>query len=60
MVGGFALAAFPSNWGKSGIMTFIVNQLGKVYQKNLGPGTAKIAWEMISYNPDATWTHVKE
>ena len=60
MVGGFALAAFPSNWGKSGVMIFIVNQEGKVYQKNLGPDTAKIAREMRSYNPDTTWTRVKE
>jgi hypothetical protein len=60
MVGGFALVAFPSNWGKSGVMTFIVNQRGKVYQKNLGPDTMKIAQEMKSYNPDKTWTPVKE
>ncbi|MGZ6240853.1 MAG: DUF2950 domain-containing protein [Syntrophales bacterium] len=60
MVGGFALVAFPSNWGKSGVMTFIVNQQGKVYQKNLGSDTTKIASEMKSYNPDATWTPVKE
>ena len=60
MVGGFALVAFPSNWGKSGVMTFIVNQQGKVYQKNLGPDTAKIAQQMKSYNPDKTWTPVKE
>jgi hypothetical protein len=60
MVGGFALAAFPSNWGKSGVMTFIVNQQGKVYQKNLGPDTTKIAREMKSYNPDKTWTPAKE
>ncbi len=60
MVGGFALVAFPSNWGKSGVMTFIVNQQGKVYQKNLGPDTMKIAPEMKSYDPDKTWTPVKE
>ncbi len=60
MVGGFALAAFPSNWGKSGVMTFIVNQQGKVYQKNLGPNTVKIAQQMKEYNPDKTWTPVKE
>jgi len=60
MVGGFALVAFPSNWGKSGVMTFIVNQQGKVYQKNLGPDTLKIAQKMRSYNPDKTWTPVKE
>jgi len=60
MVGGFALVAFPSNWGKSGVMTFIVNQQGKVYQKNLGPDTMKIAQEMQSYDPDKAWTPVKE
>ncbi len=60
MVGGFALTAFPSNWGKSGVMTFIVNQQGKVYQKNLGPNTMKVAREMRLYNPDKTWTPVKE
>lgn len=60
MVGGFALVAFPSSWGKSGVMTFIVNQQGKVYQKNLGPNTLKIAQEMESFNPEGTWTLVKE
>jgi hypothetical protein len=60
MVGGFALVAFPSNWGKSGVMTFIVNQQGKVYQKNLGPDTLKVAQNMGFYNPDKTWTPVKE
>jgi len=60
MVGGFALVAFPSNWGKSGVMSFIVNQQGKVYQKNIGPKTTKIAQEMKLYNPDKTWTPVKE
>jgi len=60
MVGGFALVAFPSNWGKSGVMTFIVNQQGKVYQKNLGPDTMKIARQMRAYDPDKTWTPAKE
>ena len=60
MVAGFALVAFPSNWGKSGVMSFIVNQQGKVYQKNLGPDTTKTAQEMKSYDPDETWTQVKE
>jgi hypothetical protein len=60
MVAGFALVAFPANWGRSGVMTFIVNQQGKVYQKNLGPETTKIAQEMKSYNSDGTWTLVKE
>jgi len=60
MVGGFGLIAFPSNWGKSGVMAFIVNQQGKVFQKNLGPDTLKIAQEMQSYDPDETWTPAKE
>ncbi len=60
MVGGFALVASPSNWGKSGVMTFIVNQQGKVYQKNLGPDTLKKVQDMDTYDPDETWTLVKE
>jgi hypothetical protein len=60
MVAGFAMVAFPANWGRSGVMTFIVNQQGKVYQKNLGPETTKIAQEMKSFNPDGTWTVVTE
>jgi hypothetical protein len=60
MVGGFALIAFPSNWGKSGVMTFIVNQQGKVFQKNLGPDTLKMAQDVDTYDPDETWTLVKE
>jgi hypothetical protein len=60
MVGGFALIAFPSNWGKSGVMSFIVNQQGKVFQKNLGPDTLKMAREADTYDPDKTWTLVKE
>jgi hypothetical protein len=60
MVAGFALVAFPANWERSGVMTFIVNQQGKVYQKNLGPETTKIAQEMNSYNPDGNWTLVNE
>jgi hypothetical protein len=60
MVAGFALVAFPSNWGKSGVMTFIVNQQGKVYQKNFGPNTVKIAQQMKEFDPDKTWTPVKE
>jgi hypothetical protein len=56
MIGGFALVAWPAQWGQSGVMTFIVNQQGRVYQKNLGAGTAKIAAKLKSYDPDKTWT----
>jgi hypothetical protein len=56
MIGGFALVAWPAEFGETGIMTFIVNQEGRVYQKNLGPKTAKIAAAMKEYNPDSSWT----
>ena len=56
MIGGFALVAYPATWGDSGIMTFVVNQDGVVYQKNLGPKTAEIARRMTSFDPDENWT----
>ena len=59
MLGGFALVAFPAEYGNSGVMTFIVNHDGKVFQKNLGKDTAAIAASMKEYNPDKTWTEVK-
>jgi hypothetical protein len=59
MIAGFALVAWPAEWGNTGVMTFIVNQQGKVYQKNLGAKTAKIAKAMTTYNPDDTWTPAK-
>jgi hypothetical protein len=55
MVGGFALVAYPATYGVSGIMTFVVNQDGVVYQKDLGPKTAQLATAMKAYNPDRTW-----
>jgi len=60
MIAGFALVAWPAHWGQSGIMTFIVNQQGKVYQRNLGEKTAQIASAMTRYNPDNSWTPVQE
>lgn len=60
MIAGHALVAYPSRWGVSGVMTFIVNQRGRVYQKNLGPDTAGIARKMKVYNPDLTWKLVEE
>jgi hypothetical protein len=56
MIVGFALVAFPAEWGKTGVMTFICNQQGRVYQKNLGPGTLEEGRAMTRYNPDSTWT----
>jgi hypothetical protein len=52
---GFAFVAYPVEYRNSGVMTFIVNQQGEVYQKDLGPNTEAIASAMTSYNPDQTW-----
>jgi DUF2950 family protein len=60
MVAGFALVAYPDKWGSSGVMTFVVNQQGRVYERNLGPETASIAGAISEYNPDSTWMLVQE
>jgi hypothetical protein len=60
MIAGFALVAWPAEWDNTGVMTFIVNQQGKVYQKNLGPRTPSLAQAMTIYNPDNSWTLAKE
>jgi len=59
MIGGFALVAFPASYGASGIMTFIVNQDGQVYQQDLGPKTAEIAAKMTLYDPDPSWKNAQ-
>jgi hypothetical protein len=59
MIAGFALVAWPAEWSNTGVMTFIVNQQGSIYQKNLGPKTAKIAKGMTVYDPDDSWTLVQ-
>jgi len=56
MIGGFALVAFPAQYGASGVMTFLVNHDGVVYQKDLGPKTRALAQAMKKFNPDSTWT----
>ncbi len=55
MLGGFALVAYPARYGNSGIMTFMVNHDGVVYQKNLGRETEKTARGIKLFNPDGTW-----
>ena len=55
MTGGFALLAYPASYRDSGVMTFIVNQDGQIYQKDLGPDTGQIAGAMVAYDPDASW-----
>ena len=60
MIGGFALVAYPAEYRNSGVMTFIVNHAGIVFQKDLGPDTAKLAERMTSFNPDKTWQKVSD
>jgi hypothetical protein len=55
MIGGFALVAYPAEYGNSGVITFIVNQDGVVYEKDLGRDTEKIATAMKKFDPDKTW-----
>ena len=58
MTGGFAFVAYPAEYQSSGVMTFVVNQDGMVYQKDLGPRTAVRAKSKSQYAPDATWKKV--
>jgi hypothetical protein len=58
MIGGFGLVAYPAEYGNSGVMTFVVNHAGTVYQKDLGPRTAELAKGMTSFDPDKTWQKV--
>jgi len=60
MIGGFALVAYPAEYRNSGVMTFIVNHAGKVFQKDLGPNTAQVAERMTAFNPDKTWQAVTD
>jgi hypothetical protein len=55
MLGGFAVVAYPAHYGKSGVMTFMVNHDGKVYEKDLGIKTAELASGIKEYNPDSSW-----
>jgi hypothetical protein len=58
MIGGFALVAYPAQYGNSGVMTFLVNHDGVIFQKDLGEKTSQIAERMTRYNPDHTWRPV--
>ena len=60
MILGFAFLAYPAKYGSSGIMTFVVNQEGVVYEKDLGKDTAKLAKTMKTYDPDETWKRAEE
>ena len=60
MTRGFALIAYPAEYGNSGIMTFLVNNRDIVFQKDLGDDTRAIAGEITEYAPDKTWEPVTE
>ena len=60
LIGGFALVAHPAEYGNSGVMTFVVNHDGKVFEKDRGNDTESVAVAMKEYNPDSTWAEVKE
>jgi hypothetical protein len=59
MIGGYALVAYPDEYRNSGVMTFIVNHSGQVFEKDLGPDTANIAERMASFDPDPSWKKVE-
>jgi hypothetical protein len=58
MIGGFALIAYPAEYGNSGVMTFVVNHAGPLYQKDLGARTDSIAKRIYLFDPDQTWKKV--
>ena len=60
LIGGFAMVAWPDEYGKSGVMTFVVNHYGDVYQRDLGQKSAALASSITEYNPDKSWTKVSE
>ena len=60
MIGGFAMVAWPADYGVNGVKTFIVNHKGVVYEKDLGPGTGTLAREMMQFNPDKSWHAVEK
>jgi hypothetical protein len=60
MIGGFGLVAWPARYGASGIMTFMVNHDGVVYEKDLGPRTTGIASGMTKFDPDESWKKVSQ
>ncbi|WP_410499455.1 DUF2950 domain-containing protein [Chitinibacter sp. S2-10] len=59
MFGGFAILAWPASYGRSGVMSFITNQDGVIYQRNLGKGTAEVAKKINSFNPEKGWEAVE-
>jgi hypothetical protein len=59
MTGGFAIVASPASYRESGIMSFIMNREGVVYEKDLGEKTAEVAAAIDTYNPDESWAPIE-
>jgi hypothetical protein len=59
MIGGFALVAWPAEYGVSGVKTFLVNHDGVIYEKDLGASTSSLVEKMTAFNPDAAWRQVR-
>ncbi|MGD0092158.1 MAG: DUF2950 family protein, partial [Planctomycetota bacterium] len=60
LVGGHALLAWPAEYGSSGVTTFLINDAGRVYEKDLGAETAAIAEKTVEFNPDETWKETQK
>lgn len=60
LIAGFAMVAWPSEYGKTGVMTMLVNHYGDIYEKDLGPETATLAAAISEYNPDDTWSESED
>jgi hypothetical protein len=60
MIAGYALIAWPARYGETGIKTFLVSHHGTVYQKDLGPGTDKLAAQITRFNPDKSWEEIAD
>jgi hypothetical protein len=58
MTGGFAILAYPAEYGSSGVMTFLVSRRGTLFQKDLGESTADLAKAIKAFDPDSSWTRV--
>ncbi|SAK48820.1 hypothetical protein AWB79_01339 [Caballeronia hypogeia] len=58
LTGGFGLVAWPAKYGETGVMSFMTDQNGQIYEKNLGPQSASVASAIKSFNPDSSWKPV--
>jgi hypothetical protein len=59
MIAGHAMVAWPIEWGKTGVKTFMCGQSGKVFQKDFGVRSGEVAGKMATYNPDSSWSLVE-